>query len=140
MIESELKLVLDRINPSPVTRRGRARGPRGARGSTRGAAALSSTLHPNGATSTVTSATNHPLSTGRSRGSGVTRKPRITKAQREKFEQESRERESVAVLAARPTGYAIVGAAGASGGGGVSSMSVGSIGGGSGVGPHFYLT
>ena len=134
MIESELKLVLDRINPTPVTRRGRARGPRGARGSTRGAAALSSTLLSSGATSTVTPATNHPLSTGRGRGSGVTRKPRITKAQREKFEQESRERESVAVLAARPTGYAIVGVAGASGGAG------GSIGGGSGAGPQFHLT
>jgi hypothetical protein len=41
-----------------------------------------------------------------SRGGNVTRKPRITKADREKMNQEKAEREKMGALAAKPSGYA----------------------------------
>ncbi len=40
-----------------------------------------------------------------SRGGNVTRKPRITKADRAKMDQEKAEREKMGALAAKPSGY-----------------------------------
>ena len=79
------------LSADGTPKRGRGRGGTRGAGSTRGSGA-----GRGGATGGGTTGT---------RGNATTRKPRVTKAARALMEQEKNEREKMAVLVARPTGY-----------------------------------
>ncbi|TVY56196.1 Histone promoter control protein, partial [Lachnellula suecica] len=84
----------------------RGRGSRGGRGGTRGGpgsrggAAIAVGINPN-----INPRTGLPLSGPGSRGGSTTRKPRITKADRERMQQEKLEREKMGSMASMPVGY-----------------------------------
>lgn len=88
----------------------RGRGSRGGRGGTRGGAAGSrggaaATTLVNQHLANINPRTGLPLSGPGSRGGSTTRKPRITKADRQRMEQEKLEREKMGSMASMPAGY-----------------------------------
>ncbi|KAF4622791.1 hypothetical protein G7Y89_g14234 [Cudoniella acicularis] len=77
-------------------KRGRGRGSRG--GATRGASTRGGAVG-------INARTGLPLSGPGSRGGSTTRKPRITKADRQRMEQEKLDREKMGSMASMPAGY-----------------------------------
>lgn len=77
-------------------KRGRGRGSRG--GTSRSASGRGGAVG-------INARTGLPLSGPGSRGGSTTRKPRITKADRARMEQEKREREKMGSMASMPAGY-----------------------------------
>ncbi|KAH8687276.1 putative histone promoter control protein 2 [Tricladium varicosporioides] len=91
---------LSRADGAP--KRGRGRGSRGGRGgTTRGGRAALAASESVG----INARTGLPLSGPGSRGGSTTRKPRITKADRQRMEQEKLEREKMGTMASMPAGY-----------------------------------
>ncbi|KAH6682666.1 hypothetical protein B0J14DRAFT_130047 [Halenospora varia] len=84
-------------------KRGRGRGSRGGRGgTTRGGRAATLAVSESVG---INARTGLPLSGPGSRGGSTTRKPRITKADRQRMEQEKLEREKMGTMASMPAGY-----------------------------------
>ncbi|EHL00741.1 putative Histone promoter control protein 2 [Glarea lozoyensis 74030] len=89
-------------------KRGRGRGSRGGRGGlSRGASAAAAASAANAAAGGVgiNAKTGLPLSGPGSRGGSTTRKPRITKADRQRMEQEKLDREKMGTMTPAPAGY-----------------------------------
>ncbi|TVY87776.1 Histone promoter control protein [Lachnellula willkommii] len=96
------------LRPDGLPKRGR--GSRGGRGGTRGGVgtrggAAAAAAHAIQASANINPRTGLPLSGPGSRGGSTTRKPRITKADRERMLQEKLEREKMGTMAAMPAGY-----------------------------------
>lgn len=88
----------------------RGRGSRGGRGGTRGGVgtrggAAAAAAHAIQASANINPRTGLPLTGPGSRGGSTTRKPRITKADRERMLQEKLEREKMGTMATMPAGY-----------------------------------
>ncbi|KAG9230302.1 hypothetical protein BJ875DRAFT_472577 [Amylocarpus encephaloides] len=84
-------------------KRGRGRGGRGGRGGTTRGASRVAELAASGVG--INPRNGLPLSGPGSRGGSTTRKPRITKADRARMEQEKLEREKMGTMAPMPSGY-----------------------------------
>ncbi|CAG8954154.1 hypothetical protein HYFRA_00005773 [Hymenoscyphus fraxineus] len=84
-------------------KRGRGRGSRGGRGGTARGGAATAAAAVGGVA--INERTGRPISGPGSRGGSTTRKPRITKADRARMEQEKIDREKMGTLASMPAGY-----------------------------------
>ncbi|TVY31703.1 Histone promoter control protein [Lachnellula subtilissima] len=95
------------LRPDGLPKRGR--GSRGGRGGARGVGsrggAAAAAAHAIQASANINPRTGLPLSGPGSRGGSTTRKPRITKADRERMLQEKLEREKMGTMATMPAGY-----------------------------------
>ncbi|TVY49197.1 Histone promoter control protein [Lachnellula occidentalis] len=95
------------LRPDGLPKRGR--GSRGGRGGTRGGGsrggAAAAAAHAIQASANINPRTGLPLTGPGSRGGSTNRKPRITKADRERMLQEKIEREKMGTMATMPVGY-----------------------------------
>ena len=104
-----LKVLFTNISSRPDGLPKRGRGSRGGRGGARGVGsrggAAAAAAHAIQASANINPRTGLPLSGPGSRGGSTTRKPRITKADRERMLQEKLEREKMGTMATMPAGY-----------------------------------